>query len=293
MTVLTTDSGARRGVGQNRADNGPGTATGSTGLAVLAGVGRRLYPLLAIFIVFAIWEFAVHTFKIPALILPAPTAIFVDLWQQREMYFIFTVPTFVEVVLGFVVAAIAGILLAIAVSFSGFMRRTLYPLLISSQMVPKIAIAPLLIIWFGTGLEAKTLIALLIAFFPIMVATMVGLAAVDPDMVRLFRSMGAGPVRTFIKLRLPAALPNVFAGLKLGMTMALVGAIVAEFVASNKGLGYYLIYANGMLDTTGVFAALFLLTVMGVALYYMVEFAERLFVLDALSRGADPGQATM
>lgn len=290
MTVLT-NSGDTGAVEKQADATTPSNPPVAPRTSLLTNARRRLYPALAMVLIFVVWELAVRLLDIPELILPAPTLIFVELWQNRDMYLTFTVPTLIEVILGFVVAAITGIALAVAVSFNGFMRRTVYPLLISSQMVPKIAIAPLLIIWFGTGLEAKTLIALLIAFFPIMVATMVGLAAVDPDMVRLFRSMGASAVNTFFKLRLPAALPNVFAGLKLGMTMALVGAIVAEFVASNKGLGYYLIYANGMLDTTGVFAALFLLTVMGVVLYYIVEMTERFFVLDALSQ--ETGQAAM
>lgn len=254
---------------------------------------RRLYPVLAIALFLLVWELVVAAFSITPLILPAPSAVFGDIVAKRDMYMAFSVPTLVEVLAGFAVAAVAGIALAVAVSFSGFMRRTLYPLLISSQMVPKIAIAPVLIIWFGTELEAKVLITMLIAFFPIMVATMVGLAAVDPDMVRLFRSMGSGPFRTFTKLRLPAALPNIFAGLKLGMTMALTGAIVAEFVASNRGLGYYLLYANGQLNTTGVFSALFILTAMGVILYYAVEAVERLFILNSLSKDTDPGTATI
>jgi len=261
--------------------------------AGVAQLVRRLYPVLAIALFLVIWEMAVHAFSITPLILPAPSAVFDDIVANRDMYMTFSVPTLIEVLAGFAVAAVAGVALAVAVSFSGFMRRTLYPLLISSQMVPKIAIAPVLIIWFGTELEAKVLITMLIAFFPIMVATMVGLAAVDADMVRLFRSMGAGPLRTFAKLRLPAALPNIFAGLKLGMTMALTGAIVAEFVASNRGLGYYLLYANGQLNTTGVFAALFILTAMGVILYYAVEAVERLFILNSLSKDTDPGQATI
>jgi NitT/TauT family transport system permease protein len=112
-------------------------------------------------------------------------------------------------------------------------------------------------------------------------------------MVTMFRSMGAGPYRTFIKLRLPAALPNIFAGLKIGMSLAVVGAVVAEFVAAERGLGYYLLYANGQLDTPGVFGALLVLTVIGVVLYYLVEGVERIFVPRALSREADPTQAGM
>jgi NitT/TauT family transport system permease protein len=151
-------------------------------------------------------------------------------------------------------------------------------------MVPKVAIAPVLTIWFGSGLMAKMFIAFLIAFFPITISTMVGLDAMDPEMVKMFRAMGAGPYKTFIKLRLPAALPNIFAGLKIGMSLAVVGAVVAEFVAADKGLGYYLLYANGQLDSPGVFASLFLLTVIGVTLYYAVELAEYYLVPGVLHK---------
>jgi NitT/TauT family transport system permease protein len=253
----------------------------------------RLYPLGAIIVLFAAWQWLVRLFKVPPLILPAPSEIFVNLWAKQSLYLAFAVPTLIEILFGFVVAGATGILLGILVSFSTFAKRTVYPLLVSSQMVPKVAIAPVFIIWFGTGLQAKVSIAFLIAFFPIMISTMVGLDAIDPDMVTLFRSMGAGPVRTFTKLRLPAALPNIFAGLKIGMSLAVVGAIVAEFVAADRGLGYYLLYANGQLDTTGVFGAILLLTVIGIALYYMVEFAERLFVPARAAKDTEVPQATM
>ena len=150
-----------------------------------------------------------------------------------------------------------------------------------------------LTIWFGTGLLAKTFIAFLIAFFPITISTMVGLDAIEPDMVRMFRAMGAGPYRTFIKLRLPAALPNIFAGLKIGMSLAVVGAVVSEFVAADRGLGYYLLYANGQLDSPGVFSALVLLTLIGVSLYYLVELVEHIFVPGALQKETDVTKASM
>ncbi len=254
---------------------------------------RHSYPIIAILVTLAVWEAMVQLFKIPELILPAPSVVFEHIWTKRDLYISFSQPTLIEILAGFAVAAVAGILLGILVSFSDLAKRTAYPLLVSSQMVPKVAIAPVFIIWFGTGLEAKVLISFLIAFFPIMVSTMVGLEAIEADMVRLFRSMGAGAYRTFIKLRLPAALPNIFAGLKIGMSLAVVGAVVAEFVAADRGLGYYLLYANGQLDTPGVFGSLLVLTVIGVLLYYMVEAVERMFVPSALSKDLDPAQSSM
>jgi len=254
---------------------------------------RRLFPILATIAFLAVWQGLVVALHVPELVLPTPLRVFNHLWQHRDLYEAFAVPTTLEIIAGFLVAAGAGVLLGILVSFSRTANRTLYPLLVSSQMVPKVAIAPVFIIWFGTGFESKVLIAFLIAFFPIMIATMVGLQAIEPEMVRLFRSMGASQRVIFTKLRLPAALPNIFAGLKIGMSLAVVGAVVAEFVAADRGLGYYLLYANGQLDTPGVFGALLLLTVIGVVLYYVVEWSQRLFIPPALSKQADPLQASM
>ncbi len=259
-----------------------------------AGRGfRRFYSVIATIVVLLIWEGGVRLFAVPALILPAPSVVFATLWERRDLYIAFSVPTTIEIVIGFFVAAVAGILLGILVSFSSFARSTFYPMLISSQLIPKVAIAPVFVIWFGTGLESKVFIAFLIAFFPIMISTMVGLQAIETDMVKLFKSMGASSTTTFIKLRLPAALPNIFAGMKIGMTLAVVGAIVAEFVAADRGLGYYLLYANGQLDSPGVFGAIVLLTVIGVILYYLVEWSQHLFMPSALIRAADLTQATM
>lgn len=251
------------------------------------------YSVIATIVIFLVWEGGVRLFAVPVLILPAPSVIFATLWERRALYLAFSVPTTIEIVIGFFVAAVLGILLGILVSFSSFARTTFYPMLISSQLIPKVAIAPVFVIWFGTGLESKVLIAFLIAFFPIMISTMVGLQAIETDMVKLFKSMGAGSMVTFFKLRLPAALPNIFAGLKIGMTLAVVGAIVAEFVAASRGLGYYLLYANGQLDSPGVFGAIVLLTVIGVILYYLVEWSQHLFMPSALIKAADLTQATM
>lgn len=258
-----------------------------------ARLSKILYPLAAITAAFVLWQVGVRAFNVPRLVLPAPTDIFAELVAKWPIYLAFTQPTLSVILIGFAVATVAGILLGMLVSFSPIANRTLYPLMVSSQMVPKVAVAPVFIIWFGSGLNAKVLISFLIAFFPIMISTMVGLESIDQDMVKLFRSMGAGRIRTFFKLRLPAALPNIFAGLKIGMSMAVVGAVVGEFVAADRGLGYYLIYANGQLDTVGVFGSLMLLTLVGVTLYYLVEWSQRLFIPTALIRGGDPAQSTM
>ncbi|MEI6383289.1 MAG: ABC transporter permease [Betaproteobacteria bacterium] len=254
---------------------------------------KKLYPIFTVIVLCLIWELAVRFFKVPILILPSPSDIYLNLVLRHELFLAFSIPTLIEIFAGFFMAATTGVMLGIMVSFSPFAKSSIYPLLISSQMVPKVAIAPVLTIWFGSGLMAKMFIAFLIAFFPITISTMVGLEAIDPEMVRMFRSMGSGPYRTFMKLRLPAALPNIFAGLKIGMSLAVVGAVVAEFVAADRGLGYYLLYANGQLDSPGVFSALVLLTLIGVTLYYAVEFAEYLLVPGVLHKETDLTKASM
>lgn len=250
---------------------------------------HALTPLLTILALLVVWEFAVAAANVSRIVLPRPTEIFQDIFAKRYLLFIFAQTTILEIVVGFLVAAGIGIPLGVLIYSSPLAKRAFYPILVASQMVPKVAVAPLLVIWFGTGLTPKVMIAFIIAFFPIMVSTIVGLETVDTDMARMFRSMGAGKVKTFFKLRLPAALPNIFAGLKIGMSLSVVGAIVGEFVAADRGLGYYLLFANGQLDTVGVFAALIVLTAIGVVLYFLVESVQNLFIPAPLrKRGAHP-----
>jgi NitT/TauT family transport system permease protein len=155
--------------------------------------------------------------------------------------------------------------------------------------MPKVAVAPLLLVWFGFGLLPKVLIAFLIAFFPIVINTAVGLASIEPDKIQLARSMGFGATATFFKIRLPAALPSIFGGLKISITLAVVGAVVGEFVGGDAGLGYLLMVANGSMDTQLLFAGIVALTILGVALFLLVELAERLAIprhIIAAEKGA-------
>ncbi len=238
----------------------------------------RALPVAAFVLVLVCWELAVRAWHVNSTILPAPSRIFEDIFRDRALLLSYTIPTTIEILLGFALAVVTGIPIGVMIVFSQPLRRAFYPLLVASQMVPKVAIAPVFVVWFGVGLPSKVFVAFLISFFPIVVSTGAGLALVDPDMLRLFRSMGASALRTFMMLRLPIALPSVFAGLKVAMSLAVVGAIVGEFVAANTGLGYYLLFANGQVNTVGVYAALFVLTALGVVLYFAVELVERLTV---------------
>jgi len=186
--------------------------------------------------------------------------------------------TTLEIVLGFLLSIAVGIPLALMIFLWPPFSRAVLPLLISTQAMPKVAIAPLFLVWFGFGMVPKVLIAFLIAFFPVVINTAVGLAAIEPEKIHLARSMGFGAIDTFFKIRLPDALPSIFAGLKISITLAVVGAVVGEFVGGDAGLGYLLMVANGSMDTQLLFAGIVWLTILGVALYAMVALAERLVV---------------
>src|ERR1700730_10955304 len=186
--------------------------------------------------------------------------------------------TTVEILLGFALSVAVGVPLALAIYLWRPFERVVYPLLISSQAVPKVAVAPLFLVWFGFGLVPKVLIAFLIAFFPVVINTVMGLAGLAGAEGYLAQSMGFGATATFFKFRLPNALPAIFAGLKISITLAVFGAVVGEFVGGDAGLGYLLMVANGSMDTRLLFAGIVALTVLGVVLFLLVELAERLAI---------------
>jgi len=232
-------------------------------------------PALTIITVIAVWEAAVRLLVVPEYILPGPSGIsmvFVEDWRYLLLH---TWVTVYEIILGFVFAIVVGIPTAMLIVYSPLVERTLYPLLVASQSVPKIALAPLLIFWVGIGTFPKVLIAFLVALLPIIIDTVAGLRATGPEMVFLARSMGAGELKIFFKIRIQTALPNIFAGIKMAVTLAVVGAIVGEFIQADRGLGYVLLQATGVLDTRLSFAAIIILGTIGVGMFVLVEVVER------------------
>jgi NitT/TauT family transport system permease protein len=232
-------------------------------------------PLLTLMVMVVVWELAVHLFRVPEYILPPPRAIAAAMVKEWRYLALHTWITVQEVLLGFAMAVAVGIPIAMAIVYSPLIERAIYPLLVGSQSVPKIAIAPLLIFWAGLGLFPKVLVAFLISFFPIIIDTVVGLRSVEPEMLHLARSMGAGAGRTFLKIRFPSALPNIFAGLKVAVTLSVVGAIVGEFIQADRGLGYALLQANAVMDTRLGFAAIIVLSAVGIAMFVAVDTIER------------------
>jgi NitT/TauT family transport system permease protein len=246
-------------------------------------VGRKrsgwkdvLTPILGLLVFFLLWEAVVRAFGVPAYLLPPPSLIFGQIVAHASILANHASATLAVILAGFFMSILVGIPLALAISFWMFFRRTVYPVIVFSQLIPKIAIAPLFVIWFGFGFMPKLLIAFLISFFPIVIQSIVGFTSLRPELLRVALSMGAGPVAIFFKVRLPHALPNIFAGLKMAMASAAIGAIVGEFIASQKGLGYLILVANGEMNTPLAFAGVLLLSVIGVSLYFVVETVERL-----------------
>lgn len=237
-----------------------------------------VYPTAVIVALLLLWEAVARIFAIPTYILPPPSAIAVVMHDRIDLLLVHGWVSTAEVLLGFFLSILVGIPLALATFLWPAFARSVYPLLVSSQAVPKMAVAPLFIVWFGFGLMPKVLIAFLIAFFPIVINTVVGLAAIEPEKIHLARSMGLTASATFFKVRLPGALPSIFGGLKIAITLAVVGAVVGEFVGGDSGLGYLLMAANGSMDTAFLFAGLVGLTLIGVVLFLMIEIAERLAI---------------
>ncbi len=268
-------------------------ATETTRSATVDGKkwGQRLMPVFSLLIFLAIWQIGVTIFDVPTYLLPKPTDVAVTLVEDFDKLMSNAWVTAYEMLLGYFLAIIVAIPLAIFITISPTFDRFITPILLVSQTVPKIAIAPLFLIWFGVGPLPKILVAFLISFFPIVIDTAVGLRSVSPEMIDLVRSMGANRMQVFTKIRLPTSLPYMFSGLKVAATLAVVGAVVGEFVGADKGLGYLLLVANSYLDTPLAFATIVVLTVIGILLYYVIDTLEHWLIPWHVSRrtGAEHG----
>ncbi len=225
-----------------------------------------------------LWELAVHAFNIPNFIVPAPSAALAKIPAHAGVLTRHVLTTLSETAGGFLLGIALGVLAAILIVYSPTLQQVIYPLIVVSQVLPKIAIAPILMIWAGYGLLSKVLIAFLISFFPMVVSTVTGLRSADPDLVDLARSLCASETKIFRKIRFPHALPYVFVGLKLSITLAVIGAIVGEFIGGSQGLGYLILSSNFQMDTAMMFAGLFLLASLGLALFGAIMLLERICI---------------
>jgi len=226
----------------------------------------------------ALWELLVRAFNIPGWLLPTPSAIALALAEWRGELVRHSLVTLYETLLGFALSIAISIPLAVAVVHSAILRNTIYPILLAFQSVPKVAIAPLLTLWIGFGMLPKIAVVFLVCFFPIIVATATGLSAVPAPLMELIRSLSASTMQTFIKIRFPTAMPYIFVGLKVAITLAVIGAVIGEFVGSEDGLGYLIVVSTSQSRTPLAFAALVLLTAISIVLYYGIAFIERIAV---------------
>lgn len=270
--------------------NGTTRAGTTRALALLSESWR---PVLVLVALFAAWWFVAWRELAPAYLVPAPGAVAQTMVADWEMLLEHTWVTTLETIVGFVLAAVIGVAAAVLLVYSRTAEKSLYPLILFAQVIPKIAIAPILVVWFGFGMTPKIVLAVLIAFFPVVVSAVAGLRSVDPELLEMSATMGASRWKTFLKIRFPGALPQLMSGLKVAVTLAVVGAVVGEFVGADRGLGYVLLLASGNLDAPLLFADLILMSLIGVVLFVLVELLERILIPWHPSRRGNLALATV
>jgi NitT/TauT family transport system permease protein len=243
-----------------------------------------VYPTVLIAVLLLTWQVATVLFAVPRYLLPSPLRVGEEIVERVSLLADHGLVTLWEIVFGFGLSVIIGVPLAVIMTYSRAIERALYPLLVGSQTIPKVALAPLFMVWLGFGLAPKVVMTFMISFFPIVIGAAIGLITIESELLYVARSMGASSWQLFWKIRLPNALPSLFGGLKVAITLAVVGAVVAEFVGADKGLGYLIQVANGRIDTPLLLAAVVIISVIGIVLYLIVEQAELL--LGRRRRGA-------
>jgi NitT/TauT family transport system permease protein len=226
----------------------------------------------------AAWQAGVQWLAVPDIILPSPLDILNYAIRRHRLLITHLWPTLLQTIWGFLLAVVGGVLLAVLVSLTEFGKRAVMPLLVVAQIVPKIAVAPLFMLWFGLGDVPRVLIAFLVAFFPMVINTVSGLSGVNQEVVLLGRAFSRSRWEFFRRIQMPQALPYIFDGMKVSITLSVTGVIVAEFVSSQHGLGYLIMFANGQLDTIMMMTSIAVLSAMGLALYGLIAFLNRLFI---------------
>ncbi|WP_233574770.1 ABC transporter permease [Pusillimonas sp. NJUB218] len=247
-----------------------------------SNLGLMLHGAMPTIILTAItlilWEVITHVFAIEAFVLPAPSAILNELINQQALLAASALVTAEEIVYGFLLSMVVGVFMALIIVRFDWLGRAVYPLMVLFQNVPKIALAPLFILWFGYDLAPKLLLIVVMAFFPIALNMLVGLQSVDPNLVTLLKTVGATRNEILWRVRIPNSLPYLMSGLKIAVTLASIGAIVGEFAGASAGLGYLILFASTQMETALVFAAVVEVSILGMLCYYVVEFVEWRFI---------------
>ncbi|CAN5353213.1 ABC transporter permease [soil metagenome] len=233
-----------------------------------------LWGLIGIVLLVLLWQVIVTVTNQPETTLPSPVAVARSILKNAGLLWDGALVTAREILIGFILAVLVGNVIAVVLSLSRFAERLLYPTLVLLNTVPKVAIAPLIIIWFGFGPTTNAILTLVIAIFPVIVNTTLGLQSCGDDYLRLGRAMGGNGLRLFMKIRVPFAMPSILAGTKLAMTFGTIGAVVGELLAGQAGLGYVAQFSAGQLETPLTFAAIVVLSALGLVLFYLVVIAE-------------------
>ena len=252
----------------------------------LARMMRRALPWLVILAIFLLWEAVVRAFAIESFVLPAPSAVFASAWEWRWPLLDNAAQTLMTTAIGFAIAVAFGLVAGIAIGSSRLVYDGFYPALVGFNSIPKVAVIPILVIWFGIGTVPAIITAFLISFFPILVNVAAGIATVEPELKDVLRALGASRLQMIRKVGLPRAMPYFFASLKVAITFAFVGSIVAETVAANKGIGNLMLVASSRFEVPLAFAGLIVTSMMGVGMYMLAEFVERRTTFWA-TRGMD------
>jgi ABC-type nitrate/sulfonate/bicarbonate transport system permease component len=240
--------------------------------------GRVLPPLVFSLLELGAWQAYTELADISPLLLPSPWEVAQSVVDNASLFARNALVTLQEILIGFALGSAAGIALAVLLTYSRLAERAVYPWLVASQMVPIVAVAPILVVWFGFTIVPKVIVVALVCFFPIVVNTIDGLKAVDPEMVRLMRTLGMSRPRIMRSVRVPSALPYLFSGLKVAMALSVIGAVFGEWVGASEGLGYLMLALNNQLATVDLFAAVLVLSVMGIVLFFLVGLVERLVI---------------
>ncbi|MFI5023790.1 MAG: ABC transporter permease [Alphaproteobacteria bacterium] len=247
-------------------------------LALARRLGALAWPLGATLALLLVWEALVRAFGVRSILLPPPSEILEVIVLRYDLLLANLWPSLYMTVFGFLLSVVGGVFIAILITYSAIVRKVLYPIIVISQVVPKISIAPLLIVWFGTGAISGLLLAFLIGFFPMTINAAAGFQTVDEDILKMARACMGSRWQIFRSIRLPHAMPYLFSGMKISITLAIIGVVVSEFVASQEGIGYLIKLAGGLLDTPLMMAAITVLSITGLLLYAIIAWVEGLVI---------------
>ena len=244
----------------------------------MRSVFRWTPPTILLIVAFALWEILVHSFSVPDWLLPPPSQIFVELFNTKGLLYFHAQITLREIIIGLLVSLCLAFSLSIAISWSAIVERTLLPFVITSQIIPIFTLAPLILIWVGTGISSKIVVVVLFTFFPVVISTVNGLKSGDKKMSDMLKTLGANKVQLYMKFYVPNALPQIFSGIKVAAVLSVIGAVIGEWIGSSGGLGWLIKLSGPQFQTERIFAAIFVLSILALSLYMITVVLEKILL---------------